>query len=46
MARVAQHLRCPLWVVGEMPIDDYLDEADAYMFLVDLDNPPHFPETP
>lgn len=42
MARVAQRLRCPLWVVGEMPIQDYLDEADAYSFLVDQDNPPIF----
>lgn len=44
VARVAGRLRCPLWVVGEMTIFDYLNEVDAGLFLADLDNPPAPPE--
>lgn len=39
-ARIAQRLHCPLWVVGELTITDYLDEVDLGMYLADLDNPP------
>lgn len=35
--RVAERLACPLWVVGEMPIADYLDEVDAAAYLADLE---------
>jgi len=42
MVRIADHLKLPLWAVGEMSIADYLDQADAYSYLVDLDNPPRW----
>lgn len=40
MGRVAHQLHWPLFRVGELPLEDYLDEVDATGYFADLDNPP------